>query len=119
MEPLILFVHIGFAADKKGGKHDKATVERSDTSSGTSCEPKSFSLPPELLEFKIWAWTIKVGPPAVPFYPGSPTKMDYSTKATLILTFLLEALDKVFGLFPTNPLRKCVAATERVILLVS
>ena len=34
--------------------------------------------------------------PAVPFYPflgeGSPTKMDYRKKATLILTSLLEDL---------------------------
>ena len=42
-----------------------------------------------------------LGPPAVPFYPflreGSPTKIDYRTKGTLILTSLLEDL-VYFGL---------------------
>ena len=38
----------------------------------------------------------QLGPPVVPFYPclgeGSPTKMDYKKKGTLILTSLLEDL---------------------------
>ena len=39
-----------------------------------------------------------IGPPVMPFYPflgeGSPTKIDYRKKGTLILTFLLEDLDR-------------------------
>ena len=38
-----------------------------------------------------------LGPPVVPIYPflgeGSPTKIDYRKKGTLLLTFLLEDLD--------------------------
>ena len=40
----------------------------------------------------------QLGPPVVPFYPflgeGSPTKIDYRRKGTLILTSLLEDLGK-------------------------
>ena len=40
----------------------------------------------------------QLGPPVVPFYPflgeGSPTNTDYRKKAALILTSLLEDLDK-------------------------
>ena len=45
----------------------------------------------------VLAFALSPGPPVVPFYPflgeeGSPTKIDYSKKGTLILTSLLEDL---------------------------
>ena len=49
-------------------------------------------------------WSSCLGPPVVPFYPfwgeGSPTKIDYSKKGTLIRTSLLEDLVVLFpGLY--------------------
>ena len=50
----------------------------------------------EVRQFGGWCKPHSLGPPVVPFYPflgeGSPTKIDYRKKVTLILTSLLEDL---------------------------
>ena len=50
----------------------------------------------------FWAKVIFLGPPVVPFYQpffweGSPTKRDYRTKGTLLLTSLLEGFPGLEG----------------------
>ena len=74
----------------------------------------------QLMDFPPPSWTtplspflfggrlrLNLGPPVVPFYPfwgeGSPTKIDYRKKGTLILSSLVEDLVSFWGSLKTQP----------------
>ena len=64
----------------------------------------------------VQQWCNLLGPPVVPFYTflgeGSPTKVDYRQKGTLILASLLEELALLNGQLPSQQKVSCLHASH-------